>query len=103
VELHDVEIVRPHAPQALVARINYTVPAIVVEARQWDTVPGPFIGTEHGIIQGAAALAGQVEFRPAVRYITADMLLRLSVIDSDVNVVDPGVQRGVQDFARLVL
>ena len=84
------------------AGVDDAVPAVVVESWHGNAEPGAFIGAESRVVQRAAALGGKVELGASVGDVLADVFLGLPVVDGDVDVVDAGVQDGVEDCRRLI-
>jgi hypothetical protein len=92
-ELDDVEIIGLHSREALLDTLADVVPGEDMLA----TLPG---WSRRGAHQ-TTALAGQVEFRAPVRDVTADPLFAQPVVDRGIDIVDAGVERGVEDGFRL--
>ena len=92
VELHHVEVVRAHPPQALLHSRPHVRPREHVLAES----AGPTVG-----VHGAAALAGQEELVTAVRDVLPDQLLRAAVVGRGIDEGDAGVEDLVEESARL--
>ena len=92
-ELDDVEIVSLHPSEALL-----------------DALDDIFSGEDVGVAlpgwswcraDQTAAFAGQIEFRAPMRDVTADPLFAQPIVDRSVDIVDAGVEHGVEDRFRL--
>ncbi len=94
-KLDDVEIVGLHPSKALLDAFD-------------DVIAGEDVGVAlagRGLCRAdqAAALAGEVIFRAPVPDVTADPLFAHPIVDRGVDVVDPGIEHGVQNGLRLSL
>ena len=92
-ELHDVEIIGLHPGKALLDSFDDIFPGKDMSV----SLPG------RGLCRPdeTAAFAGQVEFGAPMRDVTADPLFAQPIVDRGVDIVDPGIERGVQNGFRL--
>ena len=99
VELHQVEVVRLHARQALLDAAHD-----VLGVKTWGK--RPFARRAAGCRPGpgeAAALRGEEVLGAPVRDVLADALLGDAVVDRRVDEVDAGVEHGVEDALGLLV